>query len=84
MLGSGFHGLPGNAVGILSYSNADPLSYRYDINPSRSYRLVVNSDNSLTAYHNEAVEPAADNYLGAIVSPDGSVVYWVNESRPLS
>lgn len=50
---------------------------------SVTYRITSQSDTSLTLEQNLHFTHNMPTYLGAIVSLDGSVIYWVNDTRPL-
>lgn len=68
---------------MIAYDNAAPLQYLENMNPSRQYSLEIVSDGFLIATHVSDVAPTGESYLGGIVSPDGTQVYWVNDTRPL-
>lgn len=81
--GHGFLNIPADAVGLLSDSNNNPTEHRYQQATYRSYTIVVESDNRAVLTYNAAQAVNANTYLGCIVSPDGSVLYWENTTRPL-
>lgn len=81
--GSGFDVIPQNAVGIVAYTNGDPLRFRYDFDPVHTFSIVDKSDDEITLVHDGVSAPSNGSYLGAILSADRSVVYWINNSRPL-
>lgn len=82
-MGLGLNTIPADAIGIHSGNNDNPLQYRYDREPYRVYTITEQSAESLTLVPQEVVTLGADVYLSAIVSPDGEIVYWQNDTRPL-
>ena len=75
--------IPSNALGIFAYNNDDPLRFRYDTADNHSYKIVEQSYSRMVLRHITGGTLGSDTYLGGIVSPDGSIVYWVNETKPL-
>ena len=83
MRGSGFGILRNGALGKISYDNDAPLSFRYDNQDTHTFDVEVISNTEAVLRYRQTAAPSPYNYLGCIVSFDGSVVYWVNETRPL-
>lgn len=81
--GANFLNIQADAVGILSSDNDNPLMFNNNHTSSVTYRIVNQSDNSLTLEQNLHFAHNTPTYLGALVSQDGAVVYWVNDTRPL-
>ena len=75
--------LPDNAIGVYSSDNDNPLQHRYDRESYRVFDITSRSDTNLVLTAREATTVIAAVYLGAIVSPNGNVVYWTNNSKPL-
>lgn len=83
MVGHGFMNLPGNAVAIIASSNDNPLEYKDLLDNNYIFTISERSDERIVFVHTTTSATSRDYYIGAIVSRDRSVVYWVNESRPL-
>lgn len=75
--------IPSDAVGILAWSNSDPLEYLNTTVESRLYEIVEKSETWMRVSQKQESTHSGTSYLGAIVSADRSIVYWVNETRPL-
>lgn len=67
----------------MSYNNDLPLQFVDSQNAGHLFNIVVNSNETATAVHQSGATPSLANFLGAIVSADRSVIYWINESKPL-
>ena len=78
-----FDTVPDNAVGIYSVNNDNPLENRFNVSPTRSYSIEEKSYDRMTLKRRSTEPIAGTIYLGGIISPDGSVVYWVNNTKPL-
>lgn len=81
--GDGLSLIPSNAVGIMATSNQDPLAFLGTDDPGYLYDITEHSNMRIVVSQRAAGPHSRNTYLGAITSPDGSVVYWVNESEPL-
>ena len=83
LVGYGFLLLPNNAVGIISFSNDNPLQFRYTLSAYHTYSILVESDSRAILTFNDSSAVGSNSYLGGIVSHDGSELYWVNNTKPL-
>lgn len=81
--GLNFDLIPDNAIGIYSRNNNDPLQYIQEEEDIRLYTIIEKSDTSLTLHHKTTSDVSVNVYLGGIVSPDRTIVYWVNNTKPL-
>ena len=79
LLGEEFDLIPNNALGLYAQDPANPLQY-IDRVSQLSYRfLIVEKYNNRLVLQQSSIEHGVNpNYLGAIVSNDGSIVYWEN------
>lgn len=77
-----FGSLPERVVGIRSSHNATPLEQLDKTDDAHTYDIAI-SGNSLVATLRGTAHTNVPCYFSAIVSPDRSVIYWVNETRPL-
>ena len=84
LTGFRFDLIPEDALGILARSNDDPLEFRYLNNSSDLYSITSKSSTEMILVQQNTAQHSVDTYLGAIVSNDRNVVYWVNNSKPLS
>lgn len=71
------------AVAILSNSNDNPMINIQTTNPSLIMDIEVLSENAATATVRQGATHSVPYYIGVIASADRSVVYWVNNTRPL-
>lgn len=81
--GLNFDAIPLDAVGLISVDNLNPLMNIHSMADENMYRIAGLTSTSM---HLVAVQSGAldeSNYLGAIVSPDGHTIYWMNNSKPL-
>ena len=82
LIGENFDLLPSDTVGVQMHSNDDPLANRYEPVDVNLMHIVERSSTRILvrAYrHWEHIQCS----IGALLSNDRSVVYWVNETRPL-
>lgn len=82
LYGSGFVGLPSNAVAIPMADNDNPLQYRNTVVPAFVMTIENVTPNSVT-FSSLAEGDHGRSSIGAILSNDRETVYWVNNSRPL-
>lgn len=75
--------IPSGAIGIAAYKNDNPLAGIDATSPLRLFHITEKSETSLMLVNDDGGSHAQDCYLGAIVSADRRVIYWVNEFRPL-
>lgn len=83
LFGSGFSGIPDNAVGILARANDNPLEFIETDNPINLFSISQKTDTQLTMSPVQLITHTIDSYLGAIVSEDRQTIYWVNDTNPL-
>lgn len=84
LVGEYFTQIPADAIGIKSYNNDDPLENIENTLSRNIYSITEKTDTTLKLQVRAAeFVPTHENYLGAIVSSNREVIYWVNESRPL-
>lgn len=76
--GSFLTNLPSDAKAWVSQSNDNPTGR---INQGSGFRIVEQSFFRIT--FELSTRYAVPVYLGCITSADGSIIYWVNNSRPL-
>lgn len=81
--GTGFALIPEGSIGIISGNNNDPLQFLNDLTENRIYDITKLDE--VTAVLSQRVEYlyGSATYLGAIVSPDRTQIYWVNDTKPL-
>lgn len=72
-----------DAVGIFAYDNDSPLVYQDTTNPALLYEIVSRTNNEMRLRCLAPNDAHGNNYLGAILSADRSVVYWENNTRPV-
>lgn len=82
-MGHRFDLIPSDAVGVLSGLNRAPEAQRYSTSTSWTASVLVQDGSHLMVTQDAAHPHTTPVYLGAIVSNDRSVVYWVNNSQPL-
>lgn len=75
--------IPLDAIGILAISNSAPLQFLDTMVSAYIIPIADLQQNSLSLRQAEVHNVGAPSYLGCIVSPDRSVVYWVNNNGPL-
>lgn len=75
--------IPNDAIGVLSSDNDNPLQNRDSASDVIVIPLVNQTKWSLEFEQETEHTSTQPSYLGAILSRDRQVVYWVNESRPL-
>ena len=83
MTGANFHLIPNNAVGILAWSNSDPLTYLNSNDGKYLFDIVEKSETRMRVSQRVESTHGSKNFLGAIVSADRNVIYWVNNTEPL-
>ena len=76
-------GLPDDAVGIFAKSNDNPLEYRYTQNLYMQFGIVLKTQTQMVMRQKTVTTHNQNNYLGAIVSEDRSIVYWINDTKPI-
>ena len=75
--------IPYDAIGIYANDNVNPLLFRYSTSNDVVYAITERTDNFIKLQAIEPSESHGNNYLGAIVSKDRSIVYWTNTSKPI-
>lgn len=78
--GHGLSNIPSNAVGVWATDNNDPLASRETPYPMT---ILEKNDELLVIGQSYDSSHATPFYLGAILSPDRQVVYWINDTKPL-
>lgn len=81
--GHRFDDIPSNAVGLFADDNDAPLGHLGSSVQAYYYDITAKTDTAMNLVARDPKDVLPANYLGAIVSNDGSTVYWVNNSRPL-
>lgn len=82
ILGRGFDSLPNDIVGVPMVSNDNPLQFRNATSGVSMMTIAERSNNRLvmraaTPYNHEAAS------IGALLSNDRTIVYWVNDTNPI-
>lgn len=75
--------IPQDAIGILARFNDNPLGLLEDTQSYVALDITSLSPDSMVLEHPEVHTMSFATYLGAIVSADRSIVYWVNNTKPL-
>lgn len=81
--GEGFLEIPNDAIGVLARDNDAPLAEKDATTPSWLFDITSKTDTMMVLAPREGGYHSFASYLGAVVSPDRSVVYWENKTRPL-
>lgn len=81
--GERFQNIPSEAVGVFAWDNNNPLLYRNTTDGQYLYDIVEKTSTEMTLRCRVPREDHIANYLGAIVSPDRQIVYWVNDTKPI-
>jgi hypothetical protein len=81
--GERFIGLPVGALGVLAIRNDNPLERQYSNYDSDLFRITEKTNTSLKLVSRSPSAHTIPVFLGAIVSPDRSWVYWQNDTNPL-
>lgn len=84
LIGHNFDEIPYNAVGVLSTDNENPLMHQKD---ATNYATIVQMSGRKLSMMTEPITSGSvankPIYLGAIVSADRNIVYWVNNTSPI-
>lgn len=75
--------IPNGAVGVLSTDNDNPTMNIGNITNVNSGIYTTLNDGAAVIRQDVSHTINQPSYLGAIVSADGAIVYWVNDRRPL-
>lgn len=75
--------VPSDALGVFSDENWAPLKYKDTTNRDFLFDIFVEGSSDLVAVPKTQHTVEYSGYLGAIVSSDRSVVYWVNNTHPV-
>lgn len=82
--GVNFDMIPSDAIAMASTSNENPLQLRYYTSDnSYIFTMISKTDNEIVFEQDGIHSHSTGMYLGAILSPDRNVVYWINETRPM-
>lgn len=83
IVGRGFSQISGGVRAVTARANNFPLEY---INHSFDNKTIIEaqviSDNLIVAQGAESDYPSP-RFVGALVSMDRTMIYWVNETKPL-
>lgn len=77
--GSWLTNLPDDTVGYLSFSNDEPTRY---IGTNTGLLNLIEKKFSKATF-GKSHQFSVPMYLGCICKRDGSVIYWINNSKPL-
>lgn len=83
IVGQGFPLIPNDAIGVMSEDNDNPLLRKDTTDPVYMLPIVDRTANTMTLTSTAVAGHGVPYYLGAIVSADRNVVYWINDSKPL-
>jgi hypothetical protein len=75
--------LPDDAVAVPSYLNDNPLVVQHTTVPSTLMTIVSRTDTHMIVAASDMARHNNKLYLGALLSKDRRVIYWVNTSKPL-
>lgn len=75
--------LPRNAVGIMASENDNPKRLRYTQLGQLILDITEQSSTQVRLVPRVITTHDFGMYLGMIVSADRSVIYWVNNTKPL-
>lgn len=67
----------------MSEDNNNPLENRLGSDPWKIMQIQFKSNNVIEFEHGEPHTLEQSYYLGAILSADRTIVYWVNDTKPL-
>lgn len=81
LIGRGFDNIPNDAIGIMSTENDNPTAHLNAETSDYDFELTLKSSYSMTFERTARYLP--NSYLGCIASADRSIVYWVNDTRPI-
>lgn len=76
--GSGFDSIPYDAVAVIG-TQGYPLNQRYTNDPWAVMHIVSKSDESIEFSASVSYNFSSPHILGAILSEDRQIIYWVNE-----
>lgn len=79
--GKEFNLIEEGSLGVIAYDNSNPLLYKDSTLAWELFTILEKTDTYMRLSMNAPVE--VNSYLGAIVSQDRSIVYWVNDTKPL-
>lgn len=75
--------IPDDAVFVLARNNTDPLEFRYTESDATFGVIGSHTDTEINCETNVTAPHSISTYLGAILSADRSVIYWVNNTKPI-
>ena len=81
--GYSFGQIEDGAIAVGSSDNENPLMFKDTENDRFVFDLTIVDGNNIVAVPRNAQAHQDSFYIGAIVSPDRSIVYWVNDMKPL-
>lgn len=83
MRGVNFDMIPGDAIGVYSGNNQEPLGWLNNPNDWAFFDILSKTDNEMELRAKSISSHGGASYLGAIVSADKETIYWINNTRPL-
>lgn len=83
IMGANLMQIPNGAIGVMSTDNDNPTMNVGNITAVNSGVYTALNNGSAQVRQDVSHTINSPAYLGAIVSADGSVIYWVNNTRPL-
>lgn len=83
LVGEHFLMIPLDAVGILASNNTNPLQNRNTQQIGALLHVVSRESDVLVLEQEGEHIHNSPTYLGAILSADRSIVYWVNDTKPI-
>lgn len=81
--GQGFGTIEKELIGVIAYSNDDPLRFQQSTDSRHLYDVVVENDGEMMLTHQGTSSPSGYSYLGAILEKESRKPVWVNNSRPI-
>lgn len=72
--------IPEDVIGIGAINNDEPLAY---LQAGTALSVISRTESSIEISQGVTISHGAPTYLGALVSSDRSIIYWVNNTRPL-
>lgn len=81
--GINFNQIPDDAVGILADNNNLPLANINENHDNWLFDIVSKENTSMRLTQRIEAAHGRSTYLGGIVSRNRSIIYWVNDSKPL-
>lgn len=83
LTGRFFDRLPDDAIGVMALSNNNPLQFRYSVEATQTFKIDAKTSKTLEMSQITASAHDKSVYLGAILSADHEIIYWINNTNPL-